>query len=842
MDSRQSEIGRGQRRPVRLVFELCTRVGIAAALLAVSLAATAGTAGADVWVAREEVKKLLDRELSSIEGLPSDLADVPMRAIKSFLKAEADRIKELSGGEVDDYIDSVRESLRRAREDGSLTRAIRDELARLPGLAEDMVPRVVRAELAALADADVALTRALVNEAMKSVVLDRLDRLRDTRIRLAERGVPTTTTPLGDASYTSGEPGSVASRSFIPDITIVKSESSFTRMLFENEYRTSFGSMKLTAAKFEGLYKARVGKLSFKDEFGRTHEGLGATFTAKTTFSLLRADGRTDPVDLANEHLRMRASLLGTLASNLELRSSNMVTRDGFVSHTELRAGASARVELRVPIEVDLALVTVRFVPYASAHVGTTAEAHARVEIEWSGRLLVDVGASLAEGVGAGVGFVLEIEAGPVLKKLIAKVREYLVDHIRPIAERLAGRMEMGPARRGGAMRVSEAELAARLDSSIRFPGTGLSDAEIASRYAPVIYQRVHPRMPRGDFLCRVDFDGDFDGNNNWDNARRADADLSAHVYYDVKETETHYYVTYAFYHARRTSRALRIIRGMFEHTHDMGGIVVVVEKQAVPLREVLLVEAASGDRFHQYSNRSRAERPSRRYDGFDGKVRFIDEVSHPFFDHDRTHPQIWIDSKDHDVYGFNGRVDTAPGSFSGKEGVAYYPTGNAESPTSSRDPAVGYALLSLKRELYDRRNLRVGEGEGAELFSEASVQPRGASEELPLAFRGTRGIDDAARLPWAWYDWTEENEEREARENNDPFARDDDEWVREGDLFIDPARVVSLHFDMDDRPFATTYLRNSYVQPSLLTNPDGQPDHERSASIGIVDVLNANR
>src|SRR5690606_31485002 len=90
------------------------------------------------------------------------------------------------------------------------------------------------------------------------------------------------------------------------------------------------------------------------------------------------------------------------------------------------------------------------------------------------------------------------------------------------------------------------------------------SPEAVAARYAPVFYQQID----RGifDFVRRVDFDGDWVARNNFDNTT-PEADASAWVYFDVKETATHYYVSYVLYHSGRKSDAkIGVLRNLRQH------------------------------------------------------------------------------------------------------------------------------------------------------------------------------------------------------------------------------------------------------------------------------------
>ena len=75
-------------------------------------------------------------------------------------------------------------------------------------------------------------------------------------------------------------------------------------------------------------------------------------------------------------------------------------------------------------------------------------------------------------------------------------------------------------------------------------------DREIAARFAPVFHQALGP-APRFDYITNFDFDGDWRGDNNWNNAGDRRYPLKACVYYAVFETRTHYFIHYAAFHPR---------------------------------------------------------------------------------------------------------------------------------------------------------------------------------------------------------------------------------------------------------------------------------------------------
>src|SRR6187397_3382735 len=91
----------------------------------------------------------------------------------------------------------------------------------------------------------------------------------------------------------------------------------------------------------------------------------------------------------------------------------------------------------------------------------------------------------------------------------------------------------------------------------------------LAEHYAPVIFQESRSAVL--DFITRFDYDGDWRGDNNWRNAYLYDH--PGYVYYSVIESTRHYFITYAFYHARDfTGRPYEGYAPKTEHENDLEG------------------------------------------------------------------------------------------------------------------------------------------------------------------------------------------------------------------------------------------------------------------------------
>ena len=69
----------------------------------------------------------------------------------------------------------------------------------------------------------------------------------------------------------------------------------------------------------------------------------------------------------------------------------------------------------------------------------------------------------------------------------------------------------------------------------------------LAEYWAPTIYQDVNETyLTRADIPTRFDYDGDWRGDNNWENLENYPQNPSA--YFSVRETLTHYFIEHDFY------------------------------------------------------------------------------------------------------------------------------------------------------------------------------------------------------------------------------------------------------------------------------------------------------
>jgi hypothetical protein len=232
--------------------------------------------------------------------------------------------------------------------------------------------------------------------------------------------------------------------------------------------------------------------------------------------------------------------------------------------------------------------------------------------------------------------------------------------------------------------------------------------AQVARDFAPVFVQRLNPERRDTksgeafeDYFLRFNYDGNWNGFDNDANLARADErgfDLRAYVYYGVQESERHYFLHYAYYHARDPKR-------LGGHPNDFEGALVVVRKaprfEEQARGQHLVVVQAQAHNVFGYERGPRVCLASLSDDGVDtgGCTRDTRDA--------RTHPVLAsqvgygrnifsfrvghgteIPHDDRDVVRARGEPGAA---------LVYVPADEAEAPDED-DPVrpIGYRLLSL--------------------------------------------------------------------------------------------------------------------------------------------------
>ena len=289
------------------------------------------------------------------------------------------------------------------------------------------------------------------------------------------------------------------------------------------------------------------------------------------------------------------------------------------------------------------------------------------------------------------------------------------------------------------------------------------SHDELARYYSPVIYQGAASDQ---DYITAVDLDGDWIGNNNWEN--QPTGDLSAHVYYSVIETESHWYLFYALYHPRDyTDEPCAESDGC--HENDMESLQVVVAKDGTSHGRLQALLTLAHSHIYLYPFDDAVARGALRPDG---KGQLIED-----------HPAVWVETYGHGIYGKPQIL--VPGK------VTYRAGDQAEVPEGIKDDDVRYELVSIYDTLWQHR-AEIGPGR---LFDNPfDYQGR----VLPASFDGEDWGVDKANPPWGY------NQEI------------DDKLLR-GDFLLDPAKALA-YFAKVTGELSRTYLHNPFLADLGIT------------------------
>ena len=296
---------------------------------------------------------------------------------------------------------------------------------------------------------------------------------------------------------------------------------------------------------------------------------------------------------------------------------------------------------------------------------------------------------------------------------------------------------------------------------------------ELAYRWAPVWYQNTAEK-PRWDYITRFDYDGDWAGDNNWENVDDDGVDMRGYIYYSVVETSTHWFIGYYDFHPKDWDSDE--YWDTDEHENDMEGALVVIRRSGGYGNLISLITSAHND-FYQYGRGSVTDG----HEDIDGNIEFT------AVGEETDHPNLYVQSGGHGVYGDEdeaghgfwaadwGEHETFPGG----DGIIYYPSAEGAS-----EPNGGAEILEAFYELID-----------IQVFWDRRFGPYGKGQTFEDF--GVLASDDAsdgsgAHLPWRWDDG-------------------DDGDTYTGEFFYDPADMVDVHLN-NLAPFDHKYSYNPYA------------------------------
>ncbi len=302
---------------------------------------------------------------------------------------------------------------------------------------------------------------------------------------------------------------------------------------------------------------------------------------------------------------------------------------------------------------------------------------------------------------------------------------------------------------------------------------------DLAGYYAPMVAQATWFE-PKADYLARFDFDGDWKGDNNWENT--ATGSSQAYVYYAAAETETHWFLIYNFFHPRDYSA--NCVGGTC-HENDNEGLILTIVKDGNPYGALQIMETLAHNNIYSY----RADRRVRnRAHRVDGEIEFFED----------THPVIFIESGGHGVFGSRDRHSRySPGrdGFRGTTGVTYVYRGEAGRPRHNNDRRVGYELLPILHHWWARIERDEGTFSAVFAYQPLGRRPGVSVSQLPGSFKGRQFGRDKAKPFWGWHD-------RRTRKKK---------ILATGQWVLDPAYSVSRNLE-PPAPFSLNYIYNPYL------------------------------
>lgn len=285
---------------------------------------------------------------------------------------------------------------------------------------------------------------------------------------------------------------------------------------------------------------------------------------------------------------------------------------------------------------------------------------------------------------------------------------------------------------------------------------------EIASYWAPDFYQDVNDTYGYpADYMTNFNYDGDWAGNNNWENLYNYT--LHSYAYYSFVETQTHYFIGYYDYHARDDGPL-----SLDKHENDLEGVLVVIRKDGSTYGSFQLMETCAHNQFYQYTNDGNITTGS---DNVDGGVLFRG-----------SHPKVFIQSNGQSPIGGHGNYAYDGSGAPGGDGIVYQVGATADVVTDATGDythAYSYQLLSMD-DFWNRRN-DIGDGHTFGAWG---------------ALDGDTYETDAAKMPWAWDD-------------------SDDGPTFTGDFGADPAHFVDTHLN-GLGSFSHVYVNHPYYTHHL--------------------------
>lgn len=308
----------------------------------------------------------------------------------------------------------------------------------------------------------------------------------------------------------------------------------------------------------------------------------------------------------------------------------------------------------------------------------------------------------------------------------------------------------------------------------------------LAENYAPFIAQETWFE-PKADYLVRFDYDGNWKGEDNWENLETGSS--KAFVYYAAMETETHWFLLYNFFHPRDYSDFCVV--GTC-HENDNEGLILTVRKDGSKFGKIEVLETLAHNNVYSFTNNPAIKKGVH---DIDGKIEFYKE----------KHPIIFIEAGGHGVFSSSSKASlfsAAKLDFKANTGITYVHGKKAEKPKYANDRNVSYALLPIYDEWWSKgikeSNQANDTFDNFYVYEPFGNRPKASAAFISGAFHGKTASKNMAKPFWAWHD----------RRTRDRKILNTGQWA------LDPAYSVSMNLTFPNNlPVSLDYIFNPYLK-----------------------------
>jgi len=326
---------------------------------------------------------------------------------------------------------------------------------------------------------------------------------------------------------------------------------------------------------------------------------------------------------------------------------------------------------------------------------------------------------------------------------------------------------------------------------------------EIAKKFAPIIYQGIEGDG-FSDLITNFNYDGNWIGNDNWDNLDKFKNSLKPYIYYSILETEDYYYINYDIFHPRdwkgglitktilgfvklliayiEPTQNLRLVQ--LSHENDLEGLVVMVKKGIEPITEdrVEYINIFSHDAFKQFQSENNFT------------------SSFPIFQIENRRPVLYIEPKGHGI-----------SPYPMKENIKYikYEFNENKNQNIAKN-TITYDLLPVFDEFWQRAiNGNKEMFANFDSFNNFIIEAKVNGQKINIMknfgkigtdFYGDNGVNNAATAPWGW---------REIVYSKIYGINLGNDFVI-GEWFFNPAKFLKNKYNLS-KDISETYLFHPY-------------------------------